>query len=73
MAGRTLLIKNHEHGGTEMIRNVPDGVSATTLVERYQKRSLCFQVHHRLPGVSFKWAEKPGLVACLVESAKVWP
>ena len=68
---KTILIREHKHGSIEMIRNVPDNVSATAVVEAWSKRTFHYLIYKKRPAITWKVAENNDIVAVMIEASKL--
>ena len=68
---QAILIKEHKHGSVEMIRNIPDSMNCSAIVEAWCKKTIHYQVHGTLPAITWKVAESNDLVKCMVEGARL--
>ena len=68
---KTLIIKDHKHGGVDIIQNIPDHISGNDIVEKWGKASIHYAVHHTLPGCTWKIAESNNFVDAMIESTRL--
>lgn len=66
-----IIIKEHRYPNSAEIINAPDSTNAAQLVEKWQKKSLHYQVHGTLPAITWKVVESNNFIEAMIESTKV--
>jgi len=67
----TIIIKDHRHPNASTLIKCPPGANAARIVEEWQKASIYYQVHGKLPACTWKIAEGKGIVSAMVEGARM--
>lgn len=66
-----IIIQEHKYPHSAELIKCPDNVSASEVVELWQKKSIHYQVHGKYPPITWKIANTDNMVDAMIESSNL--